>query len=103
MSNEQNSTNELKSALALSIGRRSLVAALVLWFFLGALGVHRMYLSKVGSGIVMALLTIFGWMTAAIGIGFFILFIVFIWWIVDLIVIIKSVNSHNKVYDQLKN
>ena len=100
MSQDQN--KELKNALALSIGRKSVVVSLLLWFFLGALGVHRMYLGKVGSGIVMALLTIFGWMTMGVLIGFLFLFIVFIWWIFDLIVIIRSVKSHNQVYDQLK-
>lgn len=98
----QDPNKELKNALALSIGRKSVVVSLLLWFFLGALGVHRMYLGKVGSGIVMALLTIFGWMTMGVLIGFLFLFIVFIWWIFDLIVIIRSVKSHNQVYDQLK-
>ncbi|CAM5186685.1 hypothetical protein OURE66S_01243 [Oligella ureolytica] len=98
----QDPNKELKNALALSIGRKSVVVSLLLWFFLGALGVHRMYLGKVGSGIVMALLTIFGWMTMGVLIGFLFLFIVFIWWIFDLIVIIRLVKSHNQVYDQLK-
>jgi len=99
----QEQSKELKNALALSIGRKSVVVALVLWFFLGGIGAHRMYLGKVGSGIVMALLSIFGWLTLGVLIGFLFLFIVFIWWIIDLIVIIKSVKSHNQVYDQLKS
>jgi TM2 domain-containing membrane protein YozV len=45
----------------------------VLWFFLGLLGVHRFYLGKVGSGVVMLVLTI----------TFFGMFVTFIWWIVD--------------------
>lgn len=93
---------ELKKAMALSIGRKSIAVSLLLWFFLGGIGAHRMYLGKVGSGIVMALLSIFGWLTMGVLIGFLFLLIVFIWWIVDLIVIIRSVKSHNEVYDQLK-
>ena len=36
--------------------QKSRVAALVLCFFLGALGVHRFYVGKVGSGIAQLLL-----------------------------------------------
>lgn len=92
---------EFKRALALSIGRKSVVIALILWFFLGAFGVHRMYLDKVGSGIVMAILTIIGGATTFILIGFLILAIVGIWWLIDLIVIIRAANAHNKIHDSL--
>lgn len=95
------SNKELKNALAFSIGRKSVVVALLLWFFLGGLGAHRMYLGKVGTGILMALMTFFGWLTTGVGIGFFILFLVFIWWVVDLIVIIRAVSKHNAIHDQL--
>lgn len=51
---------------------RSRLAAALLCFFLGVLGVHRFYVGKVGTG-VLQLLT-------AGGLG--------IWWLVDLILII---------------
>jgi TM2 domain-containing membrane protein YozV len=40
-------------------GQKSWIAALLLSFFLGALGVHRFYVGKIGTGILM-LLTIGG-------------------------------------------
>lgn len=100
MSQDQNQA--IKNALALSIGRKSFVVALLLWFFLGALGVHRMYLGKVASGFVMALLSIIGWMTIAVFVGVIPLLIVFVWWVFDLITIIRSVQAHNSTYEQLR-
>lgn len=92
---------EVRKVLALSIGRKSVVIALILWFFLGALGIHRMYLGKVASGVVMAVLTIVGWLTLAIFIGTIPLFIVFVWWVIDLFVIILAANKHNKMHDAI--
>lgn len=53
-------------------GSRSWIAALLLCFFLGGLGVHRFYVGKVGTGILM-LLTLGG-------LG--------IWVLIDLIIIL---------------
>lgn len=46
------------------------VIAWLLWFFLGLLGAHRFYFGKIGTGILMILLTF------CFGIGT-------IWWIID--------------------
>ena len=40
---------------AANISRKSRLVALLLCFFLGALGVHRFYVGKVGTGILMLL------------------------------------------------
>lgn len=69
---------------------RSVVVTLLLWFFFGTFGVYRMYLGKVGTGILMLALTIIGFITAPIIIGIFILIGLFIWWIIDLVSILKS-------------
>lgn len=102
MSDSNNVTEqEIRKAMALSIGRKSVVIAILLWLFLGGFGVHRMYLGKVASGVVMAILTIVGWFTLAIVIGIIPLLIVFVWWVFDLIMIIVAANKHNKVHDTL--
>ncbi len=63
------------------VGPKSVGAAYVLWFFLGALGVHHFYLGRNGQGLTYLLLTVvLGW----IGIG---LVIVGIALLVDLFLI----------------
>ncbi|MCX8650127.1 TM2 domain-containing protein [Gilliamella sp. B2776] len=69
---------------------RSVVVTLLLWFFFGTFGVYRMYLGKVGTGILMLVLTIIGFITIPIIIGILILIGLFIWWIIDLVSILKS-------------
>ncbi len=103
MTDQKASTTEqdLKKVLALSIGTKSIVLSYVLWFFLGALGIHRMYLGKVASGVVMAILTIFGWMTLAVAIGIIPLIIVLVWWICDFFMIYFAAKKHNAIHNSL--
>lgn len=62
---------------------KSKVVAALLCFFLGWLGMHRIYLGRVGSGIALIILNIIGYLTTAILIGFVILAITGIWEIID--------------------
>ncbi|MEF0940212.1 TM2 domain-containing protein [Rhizobium sp. BR 362] len=70
---EQRVTNEAKS-----VG-----AAYLLWFFLGTLGAHRFYLGRTGSGVVQLILFVLGWLTTFLIVGFALLAVLGIWWIVD--------------------
>jgi TM2 domain-containing membrane protein YozV len=63
-----------------TISEKSFVAALLLCFFLGSLGVHRFYAGKVGTGILM--LISFG------GLG--------IWTIIDFIIIVVGKFTDNQ-------
>lgn len=74
---------------------KNLVLAYVLWFFLGTFGAHRFYLGKIKSGITMLLLTVIGWLTAAILVGFVFLFVTGIWWVIDIYYTNKYVVEHN--------
>lgn len=69
---------------------RSVTVALLLWFLFGTLGIYRMYLGKVGTGILMLILTLIGVLTFVFLIGIFIFIGLFIWWIIDLVRILKS-------------
>lgn len=73
--------------------RKSVALAYVLWFFLGYLGIHRMYCGRVGSGVVMLALTVFGSITAAALIGHILLIIVGIWWLIDLFLTASMANG----------
>lgn len=65
------------------LSSKSRGAAAVLCFFLGALGVHRFYIGKNGTGFLMLLLTIIGGFTAGIGIGLVLIGIVCLWEVID--------------------
>ncbi len=73
---------------AQSADAKSAGLAYVLWFFLGFLGIHRLYLGRIGSDVTMLILTLLagfislipllGWMVAG-----FLFPAVGVWWIVD--------------------
>ena len=67
---------------------KSWVAAAVLNFFLGWIGIHRFYLGLTGSGVAMLLLQLFGWLTAGLMIGIPIMLFVDIWDVVDFVRIV---------------
>lgn len=71
-----------------SVSAKSKGAAAVLCFFLGFLGIHRFYVGKVGTGIVLLLLTILTWITVWFAIGFIPMAVVAIWVIIDFIMIL---------------
>ena len=66
-----------------TLSDKSKVAAALLSFFLGLFGIHRFYLGRVGSGVAMLVLSIIGWFTIGLLVGFVPLFIVGIWDVVD--------------------
>lgn len=63
---------------------KSVALAYVLWFFLGYLGIHRMYCGRVGSGVAMLVMTVFGGILASALIGHLLLVAVGVWWLIDL-------------------
>lgn len=97
--------DELKAVMNLAIGRKSVVLAYVLWFFLGGFGAHRFYLGKTVSAIIMLAMTVLGILTSVIGIGLIFLIIVGIWWVIDAVLIFlaaqKANNNINKAIDSI--
>ena len=76
---EQNSNDiNIKVDSELTNFTKSRVTAALLCFFLGMLGIHRFYVGKIGTGILMLVLTL----------TFFGSFISGIWALIDLIMII---------------
>lgn len=68
------------------ISDKSKLSAALLCFFLGFLGVHRFYLGRVGSGIVLMVLCVSGVVIPMF--GYILTFIGFLWIIVDFFCII---------------
>jgi len=64
--------------------RKSVALAYVLWFFLGYLGIHRMYCGRVTSGVVMLACTVVSALTFSLILGHILSFIVAVWWLIDL-------------------
>ncbi|GAA0310225.1 TM2 domain-containing membrane protein YozV [Gracilibacillus halotolerans] len=69
------------------VNQKSIAVAYILWFFFGMLGIHRFYTGRTGTGIVQLLLSLFGWATTFLIIGWFILPIVGIWLFIDIFLI----------------
>jgi TM2 domain-containing membrane protein YozV len=67
-----------------------LLVVILLWFFLGHFGAHRIYLGHMSTGITMLVLTVVGIATACIFVGFFFLAAVSIWWLIDLFMLITG-------------
>ena len=67
------------------VSEKSLAIAGLLCFFLGWLGIHRFYVGKVGTGILILLLSF----------SVFLSFISVIWWIIDFIVLLTGLFTDN--------
>ncbi|WP_225427197.1 TM2 domain-containing protein [Apilactobacillus micheneri] len=58
------------------------IIAWLLWWFIGQFGAHRFYLNR-SNAITMLIINIIGWISIILLIGYIILGIMFIWWIID--------------------
>lgn len=80
----------------LSNESRSVLIAYILWFFLGSFSAHRFYLGRIGSAVGMMLLFWIGTVTTAILIGWVLLLVYGIWWLVDAFIIPGMVDTHRQ-------
>ena len=62
---------------------KSMAVAILLWLFLGTLGLHRFYLGHTTSGIFMLLCLLFFWLYIP-------LLILVIWWIIDIFMLVSG-------------
>jgi len=83
--------------------KKSALLAYVIWFFLPACGVHRMYLGKMTSGLVMLVLHGVSWLLALVLIGYIGLAFVYLWWLIDALLIPGQTRDYNnRLVDQLR-
>ena len=77
-----------------AVGAKSKMTAGLLGIFLGCYGVHNFYLGYTGKGVIQLVLTVVGIILACIYIGFFIVFGVWIWTLIESIMIFSgSINT----------
>jgi TM2 domain-containing membrane protein YozV len=82
--------------------RKSVIAAYLIWFFLGAFGIHRMYLGRWITGIILLVLTLAGGGLSFILVGYLPLAVVGLWWLLDALLIPGMVNaSNNDLVDRI--
>lgn len=84
-----------KTQLMYDAHKKSLLIAYLLWFFVGYLGIHRFYIGKIVSGILMLLLFALSTLLTVIGIGFIGLAIFGLWWLIDALLIPSMVTEKN--------
>lgn len=74
---------------------KNIVIAYLLWWFLGWAGLHRFYLGKTKTGLMMLGLSMLGYATLIIGFGFIFLLYWGIWWALDAYYVQKYVLEIN--------
>jgi len=83
--------NNLPKSGALEISPKSRLAVALFAVFLGFLGVHRFYLGKSASAVVMFVLGIAGWCTMWLfGAGILFLIAVYLWALVDFVITVSG-------------
>lgn len=78
---------------------KNMALAYVLWFFLGIFGIHRFYLERPGTGVAQLLLWVVGAFTLMFVIGFALLLIAGIWWLVDAFRVQAIVTEYNLAHN----
>ena len=82
MAIDRYSTNDVGPPVA------STLITYLVWFFLGNIGGHRLLTGRVGTGLVMLVLHVVGWLTWwLLGLGFLVWGVVGVWWLIDALLI----------------
>jgi TM2 domain-containing membrane protein YozV len=92
----------LRQAVAADVSPKSRLATVLLAFFLGEFGAHRFYIGKIGTAVVMLVLTIIGVATALFFVGWAFLAATGIWAFIDFIIAIVG-NMKDKEGKLIKN
>ena len=87
--------SDARSMMLYDAQKKSAAVAYLFWFFLGALGAHRFYLGRIGTGAAMLVLFIASWPLMFIGVGFVGLALIGVWALVDALLIPGMVSQHN--------
>lgn len=90
-----NNPDEARKMMTYDAGKKDILLAYILWFFLGSFGVHRFYMNRTFSGVLMALLHLISWATIIIALGFLGFGLLGLWWVIDAFLIMGWVERYN--------
>jgi TM2 domain-containing membrane protein YozV len=92
---EGTSQAAVQAMMRYDANKKSMAVSYLLWIFLGGFGGHRFYHGLTGSAAAQVLMTVFGILFAAAGVGLFLLIPLWIWVLVDAFLIPGWVREHN--------
>lgn len=87
--------DQSRAAMVYDAKKKSLLIAYLLWWFLGALGVHRIYAGRVASGVAMLVLSVISVVLTFVAVGFLGLLVIGAWWLVDAILLPGMIENYN--------
>jgi len=83
--------------------KKSALLAYLIWFFLGWAGIHRLYLGRITSGLLMLVILGVSWLLHFVLIGFLGYLIIIPWWVIDALLIPGMARGYNnRLIDQLR-
>ncbi|MBL8690133.1 MAG: TM2 domain-containing protein [Rhodospirillaceae bacterium] len=88
-------TDDAVAMMRYDANKKSVIVTYLLWFFLGWFGVHRFYLGKWISGLILLILTLVAAATYWIVIGMVLMAIPGVWWLIDALLIPGMVRGYN--------
>ncbi len=89
-SNQVRRSNQYNNPGGYEVSDKNKMTVALLAFFLGTIGIHRFYTGKTGTGIVLAVLSVVGWITSIFGFGFILISAAGLWVLIDFIMILTG-------------
>jgi len=93
-----------RTAAQFDIEKKSVLVAYLLWLFLGYVGVHRFYLGRIGSGLIMLCTAIVIATISFISFGIlsFLWVLMAIWWLIDALLIPgMAAGTNSRIADRM--
>ena len=90
-------SHDARAMMMFDANKKSIAVAYLLWFFLGGFGGHRFYTGHTGSAIAQLLMLFGGGILTIVGVGFFVLLVLYLWVLVDAFLIPGWIRNQNSL------
>jgi TM2 domain-containing membrane protein YozV len=88
-------TSDAVAMMRYDANKKQVIVTYPLWFFLGMFGIHRFYLRRWISGLILLLLTAISGALYIVWIGVILMAIPGLWWLIDALLIPGMVRDYN--------